>query len=82
MATAHAPDGEQVVYVKGALERLLPLCVDQLAANGQLTARPGGGRRRAPGLCRTGHARAAAGPRNFDFAAQNTGLTDALRRKL
>jgi magnesium-transporting ATPase (P-type) len=35
MATAHGGNGESVIYVKGALERLLPLCVDQLAANGQ-----------------------------------------------
>ena len=34
MATAHAPDGEHILYVKGALERLLPLCVDQLASEG------------------------------------------------
>jgi magnesium-transporting ATPase (P-type) len=35
MATAHAGENEQIVYLKGALERLLPLCVDQLQANGQ-----------------------------------------------
>ena len=35
MATAHAPDGEHILYVKGALERLLPLCVDQLASDGR-----------------------------------------------
>ena len=35
MATAHAPDGEHLLYVKGALERLLPLCVDQLAGDGR-----------------------------------------------
>ncbi|MBT9519689.1 MAG: cation-transporting P-type ATPase [Dechloromonas sp.] len=35
MATAHEGDGQGVVYVKGALERLLPLCVDRLSANGQ-----------------------------------------------
>ena len=35
MATAHAPDGEHLLYVKGALERLLPLCVDQLASDGR-----------------------------------------------
>ena len=35
MATAHAPDGEHILYVKGALERLLPLCVDQLAGDGR-----------------------------------------------
>ena len=36
MASAHQADDEQLVYLKGALERLLPLCVDQLQANGQL----------------------------------------------
>jgi len=35
MATAHRSDGEQVVYVKGALERLLPRCTGQLGRNGQ-----------------------------------------------
>ncbi len=35
MATAHAADGACVVYVKGALERLLPRCVDRLAADGR-----------------------------------------------
>ena len=35
MATAHASDGEQVIYVKGALERLLPRCVEQLSPSGQ-----------------------------------------------
>ena len=38
MATVHTIDGQQVVYVKGALERLLPRCVDQLAADGQSEA--------------------------------------------
>ena len=35
MATAHGGDGTAVVYVKGALERLLPHCVDQLGGDGQ-----------------------------------------------
>jgi magnesium-transporting ATPase (P-type) len=35
MATAHGGEGQAVVYVKGALERLLPLCIDQLGADGQ-----------------------------------------------
>jgi len=35
MATAHTSDGERIVYVKGALERLLPRCSDQLSAAGQ-----------------------------------------------
>ena len=35
MATAHGGNGETLVYVKGALERLLPLCIDQLAADGK-----------------------------------------------
>jgi len=35
MATAHSGDGEQVVYVKGAIERLLPRCIDQLNRQGQ-----------------------------------------------
>ena len=34
MATAHGGEGAGVIYVKGALERLLPLCINQLAANG------------------------------------------------
>ena len=38
MATAHRGEGGTVLYVKGALERLLPLCVDQLAANGERAA--------------------------------------------
>ena len=38
MATAHASDGERIVYVKGALERLLPRCSDQLSATGQAEA--------------------------------------------
>src|SRR5574343_923051 len=35
MATAHDSGGERLIYVKGALERLLPLCIDQLGTNGQ-----------------------------------------------
>ncbi len=35
MATAHAGDGGQVVYLKGALERLLPRCSEQISAAGQ-----------------------------------------------
>ena len=35
MATAHDSDGTRVIYVKGALERLLPRCVDQLVADGK-----------------------------------------------
>ena len=34
MATAHARDAECVLYVKGALEKLLPQCIDQLDADG------------------------------------------------
>jgi magnesium-transporting ATPase (P-type) len=34
MATSHTADGNHVLYVKGALEKLLPCCVDQLAADG------------------------------------------------
>lgn len=34
MASAHAADGGSVLYVKGALERLLPRCIDQLAPQG------------------------------------------------
>lgn len=34
MATAHADDTACVLYVKGALEKLLPQCIDQLAADG------------------------------------------------
>ena len=37
MATAHRSDGDDVIYVKGALERLLPLCVNQLGAEGVTT---------------------------------------------
>jgi magnesium-transporting ATPase (P-type) len=35
MATAHDSDGARVIYVKGALERLLPRCIDQLIADGK-----------------------------------------------
>lgn len=38
MATAHQGDGEPLLYVKGALERLLPLCRDQLDSHGQPVA--------------------------------------------
>ena len=38
MATLHGIEDERMIYVKGALERLLPRCVDQLAANGQAQA--------------------------------------------
>lgn len=36
MATVHQRDGERIVYLKGALERLLPLCTTQLAIDGQV----------------------------------------------
>ncbi|HXE41124.1 MAG TPA: HAD-IC family P-type ATPase [Azonexus sp.] len=36
MATAHRGDGETVIYVKGAIERLLPRCTDQLGADQQV----------------------------------------------
>jgi magnesium-transporting ATPase (P-type) len=35
MATAHDSDGARVIYIKGALERLLPRCIDQFAADGK-----------------------------------------------
>ncbi len=35
MATTHASDGEHILYAKGALERLLPLCADQLGSDGR-----------------------------------------------
>ncbi|WP_139379813.1 hypothetical protein, partial [Zoogloea sp. LCSB751] len=38
MATAHQGDGQPLLYVKGDLERLLPLCRDQLDARGQPVA--------------------------------------------
>ena len=38
MATVHAFDGESIVYVKGALERLLPRCSHQLSSTGELQA--------------------------------------------
>ena len=38
MATAHASDGEQVIFIKGASERLLPRCIDSLDAQGQPVA--------------------------------------------
>ena len=62
MATLHASDGEQIVYVKGALERLLPRCSDAAVAAGQAGShrpRRNRGRRRDAG--RAGHARPAAG---------------------
>lgn len=36
MATVHLREGESIIYLKGALERLLPLCSTQLAADGQV----------------------------------------------
>ncbi len=36
MATLHDGDGASVIYVKGALERLLPRCIDQLGADGEV----------------------------------------------
>lgn len=38
MATAHADEGGQVVYIKGALEKLLPCCTDRLNAQNQPVA--------------------------------------------
>jgi len=35
MATAHEIEGQPVVYVKGAIERLLPCCTTMLAADGR-----------------------------------------------
>ncbi|UCV15091.1 cation-translocating P-type ATPase [Quatrionicoccus australiensis] len=35
MATAHAGDAGQIIYIKGALEKLLPRCVDRLDEHGQ-----------------------------------------------
>lgn len=35
MATAHRTDGARIIYAKGALERLLPRCIDQLDRHGQ-----------------------------------------------
>ncbi|TRZ98080.1 MAG: HAD family hydrolase [Rhodocyclaceae bacterium] len=37
MATLHAFDGQPVVYVKGAIEKLLPACHSMLAADGSET---------------------------------------------
>ena len=37
MATAHQSNGVAVVYIKGALERLLPRCIEQLAGDGKTT---------------------------------------------
>ncbi|MCG2575763.1 cation-transporting P-type ATPase [Dechloromonas sp. XY25] len=34
MATSHAADGGHILYVKGALEKLLPRCIDQTADDG------------------------------------------------
>lgn len=34
MATSHATNGSRILYVKGALEKLLPRCIDQLAIDG------------------------------------------------
>jgi cation-transporting ATPase F len=35
MATLHEVEGERVLYVKGAVERVLPACVDRLADDGR-----------------------------------------------
>jgi cation-transporting P-type ATPase F len=35
MVTAHNGDGQGVIYAKGAIERILPQCFDQLSSNGQ-----------------------------------------------
>jgi cation-transporting ATPase F len=48
MATAHAGDGERIVYVKGALERLLPRCVEQLRPPARARRSIAKGSRRPP----------------------------------
>jgi len=82
MATAHQGEGSTVLYVKGALERLLPLCVDQLAADGERAAVD------RAAVEKAAHAYAGQGMRvlllarrNFDFG-QKIGSTVAFVENL
>ncbi len=75
MATAHDGDGQGVVYVKGALERLLPRCVDQLSANGQpLPIDPAAIEKIAHAYAEQGMRVLLLARRNFNFG-QNFRLT-------
>ena len=80
MASAHHVDGEQIVYIKGALERLLPHCVDQLQPNGQP------GPLDAKAVEAVAHAYAEQGQRVLLLARQifapNTPLTATSLKKL
>ena len=80
MASAHRADGEQIVYLKGALERLLPHCVEQLQSNGQP------GPLDAQAVEAMAHVYAAQGQRVLLIARQifapNTPLTAASLKKL
>ena len=80
MASAHRADGEQIVYLKGALERLLPHCVEQLQRNGEV------GPLDAKAVEAMAHVYAAQGQRVLLIAreifAPNTPLTAASLKKL
>jgi magnesium-transporting ATPase (P-type) len=62
MATAHDVEGQQLVYAKGALERILPRCADMLDASGSAVPLD------ASAVERQAHAMAERGFRVLAFA--------------
>jgi magnesium-transporting ATPase (P-type) len=65
MATAHDVEGLQVVYAKGALERILPRCTDRLDAEGAVVPLA------AAAIEQQAHAMAERGLRVLAFARGN-----------